>query len=114
VQASQPETSNPLTDGHLLRGLLQLAGPMAVSALLQNAQALIDLFWVGRIGSHAVAGVAVGGTIQMLLLPLALWLPGFLEPAYTGVWWAIAAAFTVHGILVTGWFPTGRWQRRKV
>lgn len=61
---------NPLTDGHLLRGLFRLAGPMAVSALLQNAQALIDLFWVGRLGSHAVAGVAVGATIQMLLAPL--------------------------------------------
>lgn len=62
--------ANPLTDGSLLKGLLRLAVPMAASALLQNAQTLIDLFWVGRIGSHAVAGVAVGGTIQMLLAPL--------------------------------------------
>lgn len=70
MQANRQEASNPLTDGHLLSGLLRLAGPMAASALLQNAQTLIDLFWVGRIGSHAVAGVAVGGTVQMLLAPL--------------------------------------------
>jgi hypothetical protein len=31
-----------------------------------------------------------------------------------GVWWAIAAAFTVHGALVTGWFLTGRWLKKKV
>ena len=70
VRDDLPGVANPLTDGSPLRGLLQLAGPMAISALLQNAQTLIDLFWVGRIGSHAVAGVAVGGTIQMLLAPL--------------------------------------------
>lgn len=70
VNDDLPGAANPLTEGSLLRGLLRLAGPMAISALLQNAQTLIDLFWVGRIGSHAVAGVAVGGTIQMLLAPL--------------------------------------------
>lgn len=53
-----------------MRGLVRMAGPMAASALLQNAQTLIDLFWVGRIGSSAVAGVTVAGTIQLLLAPL--------------------------------------------
>jgi putative MATE family efflux protein len=61
-----------LTEGGLLHGLLHLAGPMFVSSVLQNAQTLIDLFWVGRLGSSAVAGVAVAGTILMLLFPMVL------------------------------------------
>ena len=43
---------------------------MLVSALLQNAQTLIDLFWVGRLGPDAIAAVAMGGTAMLLIFPL--------------------------------------------
>lgn len=58
--------------GNLLPAVCRLAGPMLVSALLQNLQSLIDLFWVGRLGSDAVAALAVSGTVMMLLFPLLL------------------------------------------
>lgn len=45
---------------------------MLVSALLQNAQSLIDLFWVGRLGSNAVAALALSGTVLMLLFPVLM------------------------------------------
>jgi putative MATE family efflux protein len=45
---------------------------MAVSSLLQNAQSLIDLFWVGRLGSEAVAALALSGTILFLMWPLVM------------------------------------------
>ena len=63
---------NRLTEDHLLHGILVLAGPMFVSAILQNAQSLIDLFWVGRLGSQAVAALAMSGTTLMLLFPLII------------------------------------------
>lgn len=63
---------NEITEGRLWRGLLGLAGPMLVSAFLQNAQSLIDLFWVGRMGSDAVAAVAVSGTLLMMLFPVIM------------------------------------------
>ena len=63
---------NELTEGHMLRALGRLAAPMLVSAVLQNAQSLIDLFWVGSLGSHAVAAVAMSGTILMLLFPMLM------------------------------------------
>jgi len=56
----------------LLRGILTLAGPMFVSAILQNVQSLIDLFWVGHLGSDAVAALAISGTTLMLLFPLII------------------------------------------
>lgn len=64
--------SNPLTEGGLSRGLLRLSWPMFVSALLQNLQSVIDLFWVGRLGSEAVAALAIAGTILMLLFPVVM------------------------------------------
>ncbi len=61
-----------LTSGPLLPALVGLAGPMFASALLQNLQSLIDLFWVGRLGSPAVAALAMGGTILMLMFPIVM------------------------------------------
>lgn len=65
-------TQNVITDGRLRYGLLGLAGPMFVSMMLQNAQSLIDLFWVGRLGSEAVAALAVSGTLLMMLFPAVM------------------------------------------
>ena len=61
-----------MTEGSLRKALGTLAGPMFVSAMLQNAQSLIDLFWVGRLGSAAVAALAMGGTILMTLFPIVM------------------------------------------
>lgn len=65
-------SANDLLDGPLSRGLVKLAGPMFVSAMLQNAQSLIDLFWVGRLGSSAVAALAVSGAVLMALFPVVM------------------------------------------
>jgi len=64
--------NNSLTSGGLTKGVFKLAGPMFVSSILQNAQSLIDLFWVGRLGSQAVAALGIGVTILMLLFPAAM------------------------------------------
>ena len=61
-----------LTRGPILRALVVLSTPMLVSALLQNLQSVIDLFWVGRLGASAVAAVAMSGTILMVLFPMLM------------------------------------------
>ena len=68
----EPKSNNVLTSGSLLKGLVGLAGPMLASALLQNLQTLIDLFWVGKLGSDAVAALAMSGTILMTLFPVII------------------------------------------
>ncbi|MCX6997990.1 MAG: MATE family efflux transporter [Kiritimatiellaeota bacterium] len=62
-------TAALLTEGSLLRALHRLATPMLVGAVLSNLHSVINLFWVGRLGPNAVAAVAVGGAIMMLLFP---------------------------------------------
>ncbi|NQU40068.1 MAG: MATE family efflux transporter [Lentisphaerae bacterium] len=63
---------NDLTEGRLGVGLFRLAGPMLLSSVLQNIQSLIDLFWVGRLGSSSVAAMALSGTILMMIFPLVM------------------------------------------
>ncbi len=63
---------NAVLSGRLWDSLLRLAGPMFVSMVLQNAQSLIDLFWVGRLGSDAVAALAISGTLLMMLFPAVM------------------------------------------
>lgn len=64
--------SELITAGPLVRGIGLLAVPMLVSAVLQNLQSLIDLFWVGSLGPGAVASVAMAGTILMVLFPMLM------------------------------------------
>lgn len=58
--------------GSILRAVAKLSAPMLVGVLLQNAQSLIDLFWVGHLGPAAVAAVSMSGTVLMLLNPMIM------------------------------------------
>lgn len=58
------------TQGSILRNLLSLAGPMAVNESLWTIGPTVDLIWVGRLGTTAIAGVGVAGMIVMLLTSL--------------------------------------------
>ncbi len=62
----------PLTEGSTLLAVGRLAAPMLIGAVLQNIQSLIDLFWVGSLGSGTVASVAMAGTILMVLFPMLM------------------------------------------
>ncbi len=72
MQWTKKPSRELITEGNLLWALSMLAMPMLVGAILQNVQSLIDLFWVGRLGSHAVASVAMAATILMVLFPMLM------------------------------------------
>jgi putative MATE family efflux protein len=59
-----------LTTGSLARHLLKTTSFMLVTMLLQSLYFLVDLYWVGRLGKEAVAGVAVGGNLMFLVLAI--------------------------------------------
>jgi putative MATE family efflux protein len=59
-----------ITEGSLLRALLSLAAPLLVQNLVQVIQQVVDLFWLGRLSSAAVA--AVGLALPVLALAFAL------------------------------------------
>jgi putative MATE family efflux protein len=57
-----------LTTGSLTRHLLKTTSFMLVTMLFQTLYVLIDLYWVGRLGTEAVAAVAVSGNLMFVVL----------------------------------------------
>ena len=60
-----------LTTGSVTRHLLDTAGFMLVTMLFQTLYFLVDLYWVGRLGKEAVAGVALAGNLTFVVLALS-------------------------------------------
>ena len=57
-----------LTTGSLTGHLLKTTSYMLVSMIFQTLYVLIDLYWVGRLGTEAVAAVAVSGNLTFVVL----------------------------------------------
>ncbi|MGI8497523.1 MAG: MATE family efflux transporter [Gemmatimonadaceae bacterium] len=59
-----------LTTGPVTRHLLKTAGFMLVTMAFQTLYFLIDLYWVGRLGTEAVAAVGIAGNMTFIVLAL--------------------------------------------
>jgi putative MATE family efflux protein len=59
-----------LTTGPLTRHLLKTTSFMLVMMIFQTLYFLIDLYWVGRLGTHAVAAVGIAGNLTFIVLAL--------------------------------------------
>jgi putative MATE family efflux protein len=63
---------NVLLEGPILKSLLTLAVPVVLANVLQSAYALIDAFWVGRLGGAAVAAVSLSFPVMFLMIALGM------------------------------------------
>src|SRR3954467_6505021 len=59
-----------LTSGPLIRHLLKTTSFMLVTMIFQTLYFLIDLYWVGRLGTTSVAGVGIAGNLTFIVLAL--------------------------------------------
>ncbi len=59
-----------LTVGPVRRHLLAMAAPVAAGMLLQTLYYLVDLYFVGRLGDAALAGVGAAGNVMMAVMAL--------------------------------------------
>ena len=59
-----------LTSGSVNRHLLKTASYMLVTMVFQTLYFLIDLYWVGRLGTDAVAAVGIAGNLTFINLAL--------------------------------------------
>src|SRR5579863_86558 len=70
VMAALRGSHQDFTAGSLNRAILLLAIPMVLEMVLESLFAVVDVFWVGRLGADAVA--TVGLTESMLSLVFAV------------------------------------------
>ena len=59
-----------LTTGSISRHILKTTGFMLVTMVFQTLYFLIDLYWVGRLGKEAIAGVGIGGNLTFVVLAI--------------------------------------------
>jgi putative MATE family efflux protein len=60
------------TSGNLNRSILLLAIPMVLEMVLESLFAVVDVFWVGRLGANAVATVGITETLLALVFAIGL------------------------------------------
>ena len=60
-----------LTKGSISSHLLKTASFMLVTMVFQTLYFLVDLYWVGRLGKEAVAGVGVAGNLTFIVLAIS-------------------------------------------
>src|SRR5687768_13023506 len=60
-----------LTTGPITRHLLKTTSFMLVTMVFQTLYFLIDLYWVGRLGTEAVAAVGIAGNLSFIVLALS-------------------------------------------
>lgn len=61
---------NDLTQGSIPRHILRMAAPLAIGMLFQTAYYFVDLYFVGRLGDAAIAGVGAAGNLQFIVIAL--------------------------------------------
>ncbi len=60
------------TAGSLNRAILLLAIPMVLEMVLESLFAVVDVFWVGRVGANAVATVGLTESLMLLVFAIGL------------------------------------------
>lgn len=59
-----------LTTGPVTRHLLKTSSFMLVTMLVQTLYILVDLYWVGHLGTDAVAAVAIAGNLSFVVFAM--------------------------------------------
>ena len=60
-----------LTTGSITKHLLKTMSFMLVAMVFQTLYFLVDLYWVGRLGTQAVAAVGIAGNMNFIVLALS-------------------------------------------
>ena len=65
-------THNEYTTGSINRAIFMLAVPMILEMVMESLFAVVDAYWVGRIGTDAIATVGLTESVMMLIYAVAI------------------------------------------
>ena len=65
-------TREDYTSGSLSRAITLLAIPMMLELVMESTFGLVDIYFVGKLGSDAVATVGLSGSVLVILFAIAL------------------------------------------
>src|SRR5947209_13053258 len=65
-------THQDFTEGSISRAVLLLATPMVLEMLMEALFAIVDVFWVTRLGANAIATVGLTESMLTLMFSVAL------------------------------------------
>lgn len=90
------------------------------ASIYNKIAAVVQIFSAAEVifgGAFAGAGdtiptAVIGFPLNFLRIPLAAILPIFW--GLNGIWLAICVTVVLKGIIITIWFNTGRWKKRKI
>src|SRR3989475_3249303 len=72
IRESLRGSHQDFTTGNLNRAILLLAIPMVLEMVLESLFAVVDVFWVGRLGADAVATVGLTESLLSLVFAIGL------------------------------------------
>lgn len=67
-----PTSRSSLLQGSLVRPVLRLSFPTVLANILQSGFVLVDMWFVSRLGTGALAAVSVTGVVMSVILPLVI------------------------------------------
>ena len=71
-QVKEAARRSLITEGNLQRGVIAIALPSVATMLLQTTNGLLDTFFVGSLGTDAVAAITVSGSLMFALMAAAM------------------------------------------
>ena len=66
------QDTEKILNGDLKKVILMLSVPVMISNFLQSTYNITDTFWVGRLGSYAIAAVTISFPIVFLIISLSM------------------------------------------